>query len=249
MAGFQQLKVNRDLVFTGAAAYQPNIKGPMMSELKIFDETFMADAEEHDWGEEASNGCTIDHGSADGGVTTLTCGATANDCGELYHLFQWTPYYACGMEARVKISAITNVCVAVGFVDAKEDLNNHISIEMNGTALYAATKCDEFAGMVFDTSAGTDVWYCGWSEGGTERTPVAAPGSLEPVADTYFRVRVQTDRDGNVDFYYNGAHVGHAQEEIASAVTDLLSPYVGIISRSGSVVCTVTRITTWQECS
>ena len=81
-----------------------------------------------------------------------------------------------------------------------------------------------------------------------EGTPVAAEGSLAPVADTYFSLRIQTDDAGNVTFYYNGVPVGYLPAAIAFASTDLLTPYVGYISRTTTPnTCTVSRITSWQD--
>ncbi len=251
MAGFQQVKVNRDLEFVGAAAYQPNVKGPMMTEYKIFDEQFTGAIALTGWDGEASNGSTHTQGAVDGGAHVITCGATALDCGELMHIVQWSPDKACGVEIKMKISAITNVCVCGGFVDAKEDLDDHVAGELNSSAvLYTATKTNDLALFIFDTDATSDVWYCASMNNDSKGTPVAALGSLVPVANTYFKIRLQTNTDGDVTYYYNGVAVGHLANAIADADTDLLTPYVGIISRStGAVVCTVSRITTWQECS
>lgn len=249
MAGFQQVRVFRDLEFVGAASHQPNVKGLMMTEYKIFDETFFADPSEHDWlSTTGANGLTMAHAQLDGGAVTLTCGATAEDCGEFYHLAQWSPASKCGMEAKLKIDEITNVCVVAGFVDEYENTNDHVAGEIVSAAARACANTNDFALMTFDTAQTTDVWYTGVSEGGTEATPVAAVGSLTPVAGIYFKIRIQTDSDGNVTFYYNGVAVGYSSGGIAPASTDLLTPYVGIISHStGAVVSTVSRITIWQE--
>uniref|UniRef100_A0A6M3KN54 Uncharacterized protein n=1 Tax=viral metagenome TaxID=1070528 RepID=A0A6M3KN54_9ZZZZ len=243
----QQVIIDRDLIFRGAALYQPNVKGPMMTEYKIFDEQFVI-ATTNDWNEEETNGGTIAAAAVDGGAMTLTCGSTANDCAELSHTAQWSAASACGMEAKAKISAITNVCVAIGFVDAKEATNDHIAGEITDAALRDPTVTADAALFVFDTNQTTDVWYVGAINNNTIGTPVAAKGTLIPVANTYFKVRIQTDKVGNVTFYYNGVAVGYLPSAIAYASTNLLTPYVGIISRStGAAVCTVSRITTWQE--
>ena len=248
MAGFLQVKVNKDLIFSGAALYQPNVKGPMMTELKMFDEPFVSDTV-GDWLESESNGSTISHSKVDGGAVIITCNAsTGKDCGELSHNASWSAASAVGMEAKVKISQITSVGIAVGFVDAVTATNDLIAMEMNGTAMTNMTTTADACGMVFDTNATTDVWYCLAANNGTEGTPVAAVGSLAPVADTYFRVRVQTDTSGNVTLYYNGTAVGYLPAAIAYASTNLLTPYIGFISRStANPVCTISRITVWQN--
>lgn len=249
MAGFQQVIVLRDLDFSrGAAAYQPNVKGPIMTELKIFDETFMADSDEHDWNEEEVNGVTIAHSAADAGAMTMTAGGTDDDCGELSHTAQWTAAKNCGVEVWLKISQITSICVAAGFVDAKTATNDRIAMEMDAATLKNMTGTADCCGLLFDTDATTGVWYCVAANNGTEGTPVAALGSLAPVAATYVKLRIQTDSTGKVAYYYNGVAVGSQAAAIAAASTDLLTPYVGFISRStAAAVCTIARITTWQE--
>jgi glycine cleavage system aminomethyltransferase T len=184
---------------------------------------------------------------------TMTMGGTDEDCGELYHTAQWSAASNCGMLAKVKISQITQVAVAVGFVDAYENTNDHIAMEVDAAALRNCSSTADFCGMIFDTDATTDVWYCGASNNGTEGTPVAAVGSLAPTANTYFYVMVQTDTVGNVTFYYgskidNLVAVGYLPSAIAYASTNLLAPYVGFIAHETTAeVCTISRIVTWQD--
>ena len=248
MAGFQEVNVNRVLRFKGAASEEANVDGVLMTQYKIFDEIFTADASENDWDEEEGNGCTIAHSAVDGGAETITAAGTADDCGELSHTAQWSAASACGVEIKMKVSQITNICICGGLVDAKEATNDHVAMEISGTALRNCTTTADFAGMIFDTDQTTDVWYVGASNNGTEGTPVAATGTLAPVADTYFKIRIQTDTSGNVTFYYNGVAVGYLATAIAYGSTNLLTPYVGFIARDTTAsLATVSRITTWQE--
>ena len=249
MAGFQEVYVSRKIGIKGDGLEQAIVSGPWVTKYKIFDECFFADADEHDWAE-TTYGTTIDHGAVEGGSTTITAGGTLNDAGELSHTAQWSAAKNCGVEIRMKVSAITTICVCGGLVDARENTNDHVAMEISGTALRSCTVTADFCGFIFDTDQDTDVWYVGASNNGTEGTPVAATGTLAPVANTFFIIRIQTDKDGNVRFYYNGVNVGVLPTAIAYASTNLLTPYVGFIARStGTPVCTVNRITTWQECS
>jgi hypothetical protein len=183
----------------------------------------------------------------------MTMGATDEDCGELYHLVQWSPAYNCGMLAKLKVSRITDICVCAGFVDQYENTNDHVAIEVDAAALRNTSNTKDIAGLVFDTDATTDVFYCATSNNGTEGTPTAAVGSLAPTADTYFYVLIQTNKAGDVAFYYgnkisNLVPVGNKAASIAYASTDLLTPYVGIISHAASAcTCTVSRIVVWQD--
>jgi len=254
MAGFRQVNVGKEIVFRGGALAGANVQGPMITALKIFDSTFVADASESDWvSTTGSNGLTLSHTAADGGAELMTLGATAEDCGEFYHTAQWSAASNVGGLFKVQISRITNVAVCCGFVDAYENTDDHIAMEVDSAALRAASNTADFCGMVFDTDATTDVWYCGASEDGTEGTPVAATGALAPVANTYFYVKVQTDTSGNVTFWYGTSidrltAVGYLPDAIAAASTDLLTPYVGLLSHAASAAtATISRIVVWQD--
>lgn len=247
----QQNVVSRVLKFQGIAAHQPNVEGRMLSELKIFDEIFTADAEESDW-IETTFGNTIDHSAVDGGATIITGDNTAaNDCGELTHTAQWSAASNCGMEVKMKISQITDVAVCVGFVDQRENTDNQIPGELNSAAvLRDPTNTADAALFIFDTTATTKVWYVAAIDNNGIGTPVAAVGSIAPEADKYFRVRVQTDTLGNVTFYYNGKPVGYLGTAIGELSTELLTPAIGFLQRvKGAQICTVSRVTVWQDCS
>ena len=251
----QQVTIARELVFQNPASYKGNITGgPPIPTVKVFDCVFSAAADEADWlSTTGSNGLTLSHPATDGGEELMTLGASNDDCGEFYHIAQWSAASNCGMLAKVKISRITNVCVCVGMVDAIENLNDHVAMEISGTAAYAATTTTDFAGLVFDTDADTDVWYCTYQEAGAEGTPAAALGSLAPVAATYFYAGIQTNTSGDVNYLYgttweNIKVVRHIADAIAAASTDLLTPYVGFISRTTSAAtCNISRVITWQD--
>jgi len=258
MAGFQEIYASRMFGVKGAAAIGGNFDGPFIPTYKILDSSFVADASESDWvSTTGSNGLTLSHTAVDGGSELMTMGGTNDDCGEFYHTAQWSAASAVGGLFKLKISQITAVCVCAGFVDAYENTNDHVAIEMSATALRNCSNTADFAGMVFDTDATNDYWYCGCSNNGTEATPVLAnrngTTTLAPSADTFFYISIQTNSDGDVNFYYgtsitNLAFVGHQAAAIAAASTNLLTPYVGFIAREATAeTCTISRIIVWQE--
>jgi len=253
MAGFQQVNVLDEINFVDGAKARANVRGDMIPMQKIFDCAFEGTSSLYGWDEEEDNGCTIAHAAVDGGAETITASGTDDDCGELSHTAQWSPASNCWMMAKVKISQITTTGIAIGLVDQKENTNDHIAVEMSGAALRNASNTADAAVMIFDTDATTDVWYCATSNDGTEGTPVAATGSLAPVANTYFYVKVKTDTSGNVTFYYGTSidrltAVGYLPAAIAYASTNLLTPYVGFIARDTTAqVCTVSRIVVGQD--
>lgn len=251
----QQVIVDRDLLFRGAAEYQPNVKGRMMTELKINDYTFDRDASEYDFDEEEGNGATISHSAVDGGATIITGDdAATDDCAELSHTAQYSAASNCGMEVKAKISQLENIAIAIGFVDQKEADDDHIAGELtSGAVLRDPTNTEDAALFIFDTDAASNFWYGACINNNGIGTPVVTAGSLAPVANTYFKVRIQTDTGGNVTFYYNGVAVGYIPytvdaEGVAKASTNLLTPYVGTIQRvKGAQVTTISRITVWQD--
>lgn len=257
----QLVKVSRELRFAEYANTAPNIVGVPMTQKKFIDFGFEGTSTLYGWSSTTgSYGGTLAHASVDGGAMTFTMGGVAEDEGEFYHTAQWSPAFNCGMETKVKISGIANVDVCVGFVDQAELTDNHVAMEIASAALRSCTVTQDFVGMIFDTGATSKVWYCGASNNTAEGTPVAAVGSLAPVADTYFKVRVQTDSAGNVTFYYASptsstapfrndlVPVGYLPAAIAYASTNLLAPYIGFIDHTtGSKICTVSRVTVWQD--
>ena len=249
----RQLWITDEIVARGKALYSSNWSGPLITDLKIFDEQFVI-ATTNDWTEGEANGTTIAVGAVDGGAMRMTASGINDDCGELSHTAQWSAASNCGMLAKIKISAITAVDVCFGFVDAAEATNDHVAGELVTTpTLRDPTVTADFCGMVFDTDATTDVWYMAAINNNTIGTPVAATGSLAPVANTYFYGAIQTDTAGNVLFYYGTKlnelkPVGVLKSAIAYASTNLLTPYVGFIARdTNAQVCTVSRIITWQD--
>ena len=201
---------------------------------------------------ESTQGSTIAHGVALGGVTTITTSGTDDDCGELTHDAMWSAAKNCVMEARIKVSAITAVGINVGWVDAVHNTNDQINFELTGVALVDARVTDG-AAFVFDTDGTTDVWYCAACDSDTEGTPATFTGSFygattAPVANTYANMRVSLNSDGDATFFYNGEAVGFQAECISPLSTDLLTPYVAVIAREGAAkVLTIDRITCWQD--
>lgn len=244
----QQVRVERDLVFAGYAATTPNIKGPMMPEMNILDDHFISGYEEHDWLRGTQSGAWAD-GTGIGGVITYTTTGTDNECGELYRVAHYSASKNCGMEAKIAVDDASFIGIAVGFVDQYENDNDHIAGELSvSNVLRTPSNTEDAALLVFDVD-GTDYYYCTSIKNTTViPTTVVAVGSLAPVADTYARIRVQTDKFGNVTFYYNSVPVGYLPAAIAFGSDDMLTPYIGFIERSSNArVLTVDRVTVWQD--
>lgn len=244
----QQVKISRDLVFQEYANQTANIKGNPMYEKVFLHDHFNVDADESDW-IETTQGATIANSAGLGGRTTITTDASDNGCGEITHAVNWSPAKNCVMEARIKVDIITLVGINVGWVDARHNTDNQINFELTaGAATLVDVRVTDGAAFVFDTDGTPDVWYCAGVDSDSEGVPVAALGSLAPVADTYANLRVALDTLGNATFYYNGNAVGYLPTCCSPASTDLYTPYVAVIERSASArVLTIDRITCWQD--
>ena len=239
----QQVRVEQDLVFAGKAAYTANIKGNPMYE-KVFFTTHLTHDNDGTYNLiEDTDGGTLTHSVELGGAMLCTSGGTAKDYCELIYTILWGCAKNCVMEARVKMTPITNVAMAVGFADASHGAANEIVAEITDAA--QETRATEFAGFVFDTDSTADTWYYAASKAGTPGTPVAT--AIAPTANTYQTLRVAMNTDGDATFYINGDPVGF----LATCVTTgtLLTPIWAFLDIAGSASAKgyVDRITCWQD--
>lgn len=117
----QQVKVERELSFTGMAKDTANIKGNWSPEkFYFFDDFSGADISSY-WTQTEDNGGTVaiaTSTSAIGGAFTITTDVNDDDRGILTGSLNFLPTKNPVMEARVKIDRITLASFGVGFTDA-----------------------------------------------------------------------------------------------------------------------------------
>lgn len=240
----QQVKVERDLVFAGAANYTDNIEGnPSTTKVVYYNDFLTAGADEtNDVAINESHGGSGAISAAVGGTYRLTTSTTDNDKAELALELCWEAAKACVMEARVKVDAITTVGMVVGFSDAKSEADNQVAFEISGATI--VDRCTDGVAFCFDTDASNVYWYCCQTKAGTQ---TGTDTSIAPVAATYEVLRVELDTSGNAVFYRNGVKVAN----IASAVTTTtdMTPYIAVISRAGTAArnMDVDYIKAWQN--
>lgn len=241
----QQVKVFRDLEFLGNAGYNRNINGNPMTSKVVYDNHFVEDNDTtYGWSEERDTASsTWSYSATAGGAMICTTSGTDLDLGEFTHNVIWSCAKNCAMEARVKLSTATSVCIAVGFADAAHGTSNEIAIEMTSAAL-VGTRGTEVAAFVFDsTDASEEFWYYGAYKLGVGGTPVAT--SLA-AGTTYQNMRVAMNSDGDATFYINGAAVGFLPTCVTTTV--LLTPYIAVIDRQGAAkILYIDRVTMWQD--
>lgn len=111
---------------------------------------------------------------------------------------------AVHLEARIKLSAITNVQVFFGLTDQKASLENPITA--SGVSNGVTTNATDAVGFMFDTGMSTDnIWLVGVNND-SDKTPQNS--ALAFAANTYRTLRIDIAANGSADFYIDGAHIG-----------------------------------------
>jgi hypothetical protein len=128
------------------------------------------------------------------------------------------------MEVRLKVDAITDVYIFVGFSDTiSSTLEEPIFLNAADIDSTATDAC----GILFDTDGTTsDLWLHGGVKNNTDTTPAyATVAPTAPVADTYVVLRVEVDTAGGVRGFVNGVPIGAT---VANAVTATVALCGGI---------------------
>jgi hypothetical protein len=146
------------------------------------------------------------------------------------------------MEARLKISDVSEAVCFVGFTDTISS-TVELPIFLNGANLDSDAK--DACGVVYDVDATTKEFAHGGVKNDTDTVP--AFSGTAPEDDTYFTVRVEVSAAGAVQGFINGTAIGAA---VANAVTasTALTPAVVIGNRSANqVVATIDYIDVIQN--
>lgn len=107
-------------------------------------------------------------------------------------------------EARLKLTAITNVAVNVGLTDVTS-LEEPFTIGASDTI---TSNASDAACFTFDTGADTDEWFMCAVDSDTDDTANATTGTA-PTAGTYQIFRIEVDSDGaTIRFYIDGTLEG-----------------------------------------
>lgn len=134
------------------------------------------------------------------------------------------------MEARLKISDVSEAVMFVGFTDT-------ISTTVELPIFLVTTAIDSDAadacGVGYDVDGTTKQFFHGGVKANTDTTP-AYSGSA-PVDDTYFVVRVEVSSAGAVQGFINGTAIGVPVANAVTATT-ALTPAIIIGNRSANQV-------------
>lgn len=139
------------------------------------------------------------------------------------------------LQARVKLSKITNIAAFIGFTDQTAALE--MPIHSAASADTITTNCDDGLGFFFDTSMATDNWWIAGVKATADATHENT--GFAPVAATYAVFRIEVTADGAADFYYNGKRVGSRMANAVTA-TVALTPCIAGFNRTTSGAGTIT---------
>lgn len=135
------------------------------------------------------------------------------------------------MQARIKMSRITDAYLFVGFTDL-------ITIEapiICNTAETITTTATDAVGIVFDTNFTADTFHLVGVANDVDATAQVLTSA--PVADDYITLRVEVSAAGVATFFINGAAVGTPMTGAVTAATDL-TPIVLASNQDGTSALT-----------
>jgi hypothetical protein len=98
-------------------------------------------------------------------------------------------------ETRIKLSAITNIAVFVGFTDQTAALE--MPIQSAASADTFTTNATDAIGFMFDTSMATDDWWITGVANDVDAT--MQDTTFAPVANTYETLRIGVNASGSGD--------------------------------------------------
>ena len=209
---------------------------PNAGYVALFDD-FLGDVLDANWnyveGTDASPTDAAVFAGGIGGVLRMSSGdagtGLAADLAQLNSFLNWRA--ANGdlvMEARVKLSALTNVYLFAGFTD-----NNALEapVESAASADNITTNATDAVGFMFDTRMATDnIWLVGVKN---DIDAAKQNAGVALVAGDYTTLRVVLSPAGAAYFFINGVQVG---TEMAAAVTPTvaLTPTIALGNTSGT---------------
>lgn len=169
-----------------------------------------------------------------GGVLRMTTGdagtGLAADLVQITQALQWQASNGgLAIQARLKLSAITNCYAFIGFTDLATTLEAPIISASSANTI--TTNATDAVGFMFDTNMSTDNW---WMVGvATDVDATAQNTGSAPVADTYATFRIELTSGGAATFFYNGIQVGTSMSGALTAAADL-TPTIAVGKLSGA---------------
>lgn len=227
------------MVFSNSAGVvTTRLRAATNTMVRLFDD-FEGSTLSTSWGHptKGSDGATVDFAvSADvngkiRGTTGAGAGGTMAANGVMiYRALNWKANMGgVAMEARVQISAITNISMYVGFTDQVSTLTAPITSAASADTI--TTNASNAVGFMFDTSmTTTKIWLVGVA---ADVDATAQSSGIAPVAATYITLRVELTTAGVATFFINNVAVGTAMTGAVTATT-AITPCVSVFTRTAA---------------
>lgn len=206
--------------------------------VSIFDD-FDGDSINVEWQPTNASGATTSQSAVAGEHAALLTTGTTD---EAYSTFARNLIYTVSdglklIEARFKVSAITDVVFEIGFSDAISETNGMAFSSHDSTPVAVATNAAVIAWHAENTTPGetsTHFEVCTVKASTATRTAT----SVALTAATFFTMAIAIDEDGDMSFYINGENVGNRTAGIATSA--VLTPWVSIVCKEASASRVVT---------
>ena len=237
-------KGEQPLVVPGGVVYGRDglqIAAPSPYTVSLFDD-FLGDVLQDPWNavEGDTDGTQAVLAGGIGGVLRLTSGnddangTQATDASGVTSYLNWQASNGgLAIQARVKISRITNSYLFVGFTDV---ITAELPVISAGSAETVTTNATDAVGFLFDTNFTTDTFHLVGVAADTDATVQTLTDA--PVADDYLTLRVEVDASGGALFYINGKRVGAKMTGAVTPATDL-TPAVYVSNADGTSTVTL----------
>lgn len=241
----EQVKVYRDLVFTGDGNNGVNVEGNPNPKRIFrewnFKELALDETNQYTKFIDTTSAVAL----ADDGITLTTAATDTKTCsyafGGIHVLCAKNPV----VEFHFQIDVITTIAINAGLTDAVTEASAALPFTISGTTV--SDTASNAAMFCFDTEQTTDRWYIvntkANAEGGTLLSALEAP--FAPA--TNIRVRVRLDSTGKAWYYFNEKPVGVVKPNATTAATALV-PYFGIRNNSAAAhIATLRYVRLWED--
>lgn len=229
-----------DVEYTGSAwivVATGDIRSPNSNVIGLYDDFLGEEVDGYKWqsliGTDSTCVSAILAQDQTRGLLRLTTGADAgatmalNGC-QVNGALNWTAAQGgLAFEARLLMSAITDVVVYVGLTDQVSALE--MPFTLSGTTL--TSNATNAVGVLFDTAATTDDWWLVGVAADVDATQQDT--AVAPVAATMETWRIEITTAGVATFYRNGSAIGTALSGAVSASAQL-TPVVAAFARGAA---------------
>ena len=230
----------------------------------VWDDDFLGDTLDGGYQVTAASGTTLAIAAGVNGVATHITEASNDAFAQVSLGLDWQAQLMCVIAARVKIDAITDSKMEIGFTDVVTGTDAS-AVLLNGAVAgtYTANATD-MAVWAFDTDSANDTWHgVATYNQNASTTITGVASSTAPVADTYETLIVAlegTRSAGSTDawsspsiahFYRlntNGYQVETQKLTTGPTSNTLLTPHLNVTTRNGTAnTMSVDFVKVWQR--